>query len=454
MISLPQICQLLRGTQLGMQLISSTYRLMSRMTDSGDFAGPNSGNMFGASGTVYEADNTEDAQELVQTISGLNSGTSYDVYAVWWSATNDNWILRAGLSSNPCGNPVYDRTGNAGTAGGLGVFTNWESPPADNLDIADDFPGIEGATVEGNRVMLVAKVGTTTASAGGEIPVFLDDAIGLAGAGRGWLDGVAYAPADTNAFGVSATVDRTTGNLRLDANSDFTIDAISIQSNAGALDPGNWSQIAGVLDGNGDASFDSDPWEMTANTTQELSENEVGPLDGAIIGPGGLSSLDFGNVWVPSPFEDLVINLTLNNSAFTVPLTVEFTGGSEIGFGDFDADGDLDVDDYETLLLGLNQEFPGATDLESYAFGDLTGDQQTNFADLAAFRDLYDAANGEGAFDNLVPEPTGGILLLLGAFGFASCIRKRSTGIGRLLLVEHRAVFGTQIRSPNYIYRR
>ncbi len=390
------------------------------------FRGANSGNMFGASGTVYESDNGEDAQELIQTISGLNSGTSYDVYAVWWSATNDNWVLRAGLNSNPNGNTVYDRTGGAGTAGSLGVFTNWAQPPEDNLDIADGFTGVEAATVEGNRVMLVAKVGTTTASGSGEIPVYLDDAVGLAGAGRGWLDGVAYAPAGTQATGVSATVDRTTGNLTLSASSDYSITAVSIGSNAGALEPANWTPITGNLDSAGNSSLDIDPWEITDSSVTVLAENEVGPFDGGTIGPGGAASIDFGDVWVASPFEDMIINLTLADSEFTVPLTVEFTGGDAIGFGDFDADGDLDVDDYEVLLRGLNQPLGGLTDLESYALGDITGDQQANFDDLAAFRDLYDAANGAGSFNALVPEPNAALLLFMGFIAMAAGLRRRT----------------------------
>ena len=390
------------------------------------FRGSASGNMFGAAGTVYEAAQGENAQELIQTVTGLNAGTSYDMYAVWWSATNENWVVRAGLSSNPNGNTAYDRTGAGGTAGNLGVFTNWDVAPPENLDIPDGFPGIEAATVEGNRVMLVARVGTATASANGEIPVFIDDAVNLPGVNRGWFDGVAYAPAGTPASGVSATVDRTTGNLTITADSDFSINSIGIESGAGALNVGNWSSVSGNLDGNGNSSFDGDLWEVTAMTVNQLAENEIGPIDGATLGPGGLSSLDLGDVWTASPFEDLIVNLTLNDSGFTVPLTVEFTGGNALGFGDFDFDGDLDVDDYRVLLEGMNQEFAGLSDVESYAFGDITGNQAVNFQDLVAFRDLYDAANGAGAFNELVPEPGAAVLCLMAGLGLFAIGRRGS----------------------------
>ena len=389
------------------------------------FRGSESGNMFGAAGTVYEAWPGEDTQELVQTVSGLDASTSYDVYVVWWSATNDNWLVRAGLSSNPNANPVYDRTGAGGTPGTLGVFANWEVAPSDNLDIADGFPGIEAATVEGNRVMLVAKVGTTTPAANGDLEVFIDDAVNLAGVGRAWFDGVAYAPADTPSNFVSATIDRTTGNLSITAGNDYVINALNIESAAGSLVPTNWNSITGNLDGAGDSSFDVDAWQIDSETANSLSESEVGPIDGAMLGPGGESTLDLGNVWTASPFEDVIVEVTLNGSGSTVPISVEFTGGSQIALGDFDNDGDLDVDDYAVVLQGLNMDLAGMTDVESYALGDVTGDQLTNFQDIAAFRDLYDAANGDGAFNNLIPEPGAFGMLFFGLFALSAFRSRR-----------------------------
>ena len=143
------------------------------------------------------------------------------MYAVWWSDPS-NWVLRAGTTSNPGGNPMYDRTGAAGIRGQLGMLANWTTPPADNPNIVDAFTGIQAATLEGNRVMLLAKIGTVTAPASGNVDIFFDDAVSLAGAGRSWFDGVAYAPMGANVLSdVSATIDRTTGALSIMASGNL-----------------------------------------------------------------------------------------------------------------------------------------------------------------------------------------------------------------------------------------
>lgn len=380
------------------------------------FRGNASGNMFGAGGTVYESDPNEDVDgELEVTLSGLGSGSSVDVYAVWWSATNENWTVRAGLSPNPGGNQIYDYRGTRGIAGQLGVFSNWSTLPADNADVADGFTGIQGSTLEGNRVMLVAKVGTGTANGSGDIDVYIDDTVGGT---RSWFDGLAYAPVDSNVSTLTATVDRTTGNLSLSSTVDYSINAVSIMSASGSLDSAAWTSITGNVDGStgGDSSFDSDAWEITESTSTNLAENEIDPpvAAGGTFGPSGAGTLDFGDVWVSSPFEDIIVNLTLSDTGFTVPVVVEYTGGSAIKFGDFDQDDDIDVDDYEVVLKGLNKTQTGLTDAESYVLGDVTGDQVTDYNDLVRFREVFDAENGAGSFANLVGVPEPSTIALLG----------------------------------------
>src|SRR5258705_11457376 len=54
---------------------------------------------FGANSTVWQSGVTEDSPELTQTISGLNPGSSYDVYAVYWTDNDENWSINTGLTS-------------------------------------------------------------------------------------------------------------------------------------------------------------------------------------------------------------------------------------------------------------------------------------------------------------------------------------------------------------------
>ena len=54
---------------------------------------------FGASSTIFESGLVEDSPELTQTISGLTPGNSYDVYGVYWTDQDENWSVRAGLTS-------------------------------------------------------------------------------------------------------------------------------------------------------------------------------------------------------------------------------------------------------------------------------------------------------------------------------------------------------------------
>ena len=396
------------------------------------------GNQFGANGSVYESSTQEDSPELEQTVSGLGANAMVDVYVVWWSDPG-NWSVRAGLNSNPGGNQLYDRLGTDGVAGTLGVFADWAVLPPDNPDIDDGLTGIEGATLEGNRTMLIAKIGTGTADGSGNLPVYIDDNVG--GGNRSWFDGIATAPVDSPVEGVvTATVDRTTGNLTISSPTDVSISAVNIASGSGSLNPAAWTSINGNLDGGGNSTFDSDLWETTSMTSQSLAESEVAEpaptVPGGTFGPSGAGTIDFGNIWTASPFEDINVNLTLTDSEFTVPIAVEFTGGTAQILGDFDNDADIDVDDYGVVLRGLNQDLAGMTDLESYPLGDVNGDQVTDFNDLVAFRGLYDGFNGEGAFEVLttsIPEPAALALASLAVLGIS--LNRRGRAVACLLVV-------------------
>lgn len=84
---------------------------------------------------------------------------------------------------------------------------------------------------------------------------------------------------------------------------------------------------------------------------------------------------------------------------------------------DLNADGELDLLDFQLYLSGLNTDLSGLTSLEAYQRGDLNGDFANNFLDFRLFQAGYDEWNGAGAFAAAlaVPEPALGHLVLLAA---------------------------------------
>jgi glucose/arabinose dehydrogenase len=77
-------------------------------------------------------------------------------------------------------------------------------------------------------------------------------------------------------------------------------------------------------------------------------------------------------------------------------------------YGDFDADGLVNSDDWNILKSHFNQTFSG-TIPEAYAMGDINADLKVNLLDFGLFKGAYDDANGAGSFAGVdvgVPEPT------------------------------------------------
>jgi hypothetical protein len=96
--------------------------------------------------------------------------------------------------------------------------------------------------------------------------------------------------------------------------------------------------------------------------------------------------------------------------------------------GDLNADGDLDLDDFNMYLTGLHADLSGLTPEQAHMRGDLNGDLKNDFNDFAVFRAYYDLANGAGTFAALltaVPEPATWVILVFGGI-------VRSSGFSRL----------------------
>ena len=144
---------------------------------------------FGNSGAVYTANDSnsnpgEDAPELRTTISGLNSGETYTLYAYFWVAGttgNGQWDIQAGTESGNL--TVFDYN----TATSLGDGNANDGTVMNTVE----FTNGGGVMVEeGNRDLYQASLGTFTADGSGNIYVYIDDNPG--NDDRTWYDGVGY----------------------------------------------------------------------------------------------------------------------------------------------------------------------------------------------------------------------------------------------------------------------
>ena len=112
---------------------------------------------------------------------------NYDVYVAYWSDVND-WTIQAGLASGT--GTAFNRLGPTAArpdlvAGTAGIAASWSTPPTGSLFF------------EGNRTMLLGKVGTAAAAGDGTLPVFINGGSSVVSGQRAWLDGLAYVEAGT-----------------------------------------------------------------------------------------------------------------------------------------------------------------------------------------------------------------------------------------------------------------
>lgn len=414
-----------------------------------DYNGNNGGSnsIPGSASTVYTAGDPassadpniplyEDVPELGMRIPGLAASTNYDVYVVYWGTPTSDWSIRAGLLSNPGANQVFNRLGPtdfapSAIAGDLATAALWSTKPPVNGNSGTIF-------ADDDRLMYLGLVGTGVSTSGGTLDVFIDDLPtapldpndpGRDTSNRTWFDGIAYVPTGTTPV-VTATIDRTTGNISVNNNTgiDLDFDSYSMSSAVGALVPGAWDSI----DGGNSTVVETDTWNITdptgspsaANLLAEEEDGSGGGSGAKLINTG---TFDLGDVWIRNPTEDVSITLNLTNGE-TLILGASYINGDQAIEGDFDFDGDLDQDDYANLMSNMFSPSVGVTEAEAYTFGDLTDDLVIDFDDHNQFQALFDAANGAGAFQAMVsavPEPTSATLAcFLFTFG-AICRRSR-----------------------------
>ena len=245
-------------------------------------------------------------------------------------------------------------------------------------------------------------------------------------------------------------VDRQTGEIKIvnpaDGDINMGLKSLSITSGMGALNPANWTAIAGNYDLDGNGLVDDDGnWTVTAATNVELSETaEAGGGDG-LISIAQEVSLGVG-AWIRNPARDVRFTYTDANGV-EKPLSVRYVG-TPTPMADLNFDGVVDALDWPVFLAGNQTDLEGLSAAQAYQYGDLDGDGDSDIWDFALFREAFEAANpAAGAFEEMVaayvPEPGSILLLAFGAAGLAG--RRRRKGF---LTVAVAAVASVALIAP------
>jgi hypothetical protein len=237
--------------------------------------------------------------------------------------------------------------------------------------------------------------------------------------------------------GPTLEINRTTGAMSLtNQGTPLQIFSYSVDSPSGALNPANWTTVTGHFDAppSGNGSFDAnDAWTVVTSTNQQISEEE--PLDGGADDGGALGNVAFsaGGAWIKSFREDVTITTQalIGGVPTTFTPAVKYVGNGGQAYKRSDLNFDNAVTAADWILFRTNSKTtinPALSDAQSYALGDLDGNQTNDFFDFRLFQQDFDAANGVGAFAatiGAVPEPSTAILMLTAAAGVARS--RRST---------------------------
>ncbi|HYO24534.1 MAG TPA: hypothetical protein VEQ85_06245, partial [Lacipirellulaceae bacterium] len=188
-------------------------------------------------------------------------------------------------------------------------------------------------------------------------------------------------------------VDPVDGKARMKNTSGYTvaIDGYSITSAAGSLNRTNWTSL--------DDQNVGDWLESTGSNANKLSELKP---TGATTFAGGTTTVSLGTMFTPAAAQDLSFQFLLaGQSTPTTGVVVyeSFLAGN----ADFDADGDVDGNDFVRWQRNLGAAGAAAT----LANGNANGDGVVNAADLAVWRDQAGSVRPTAvAATAAVPEPT------------------------------------------------
>jgi hypothetical protein len=221
----------------------------------------------------------------------------------------------------------------------------------------------------------------------------------------------------------SLSVNRDTGQVTItnQTPSSLQLTGYSISSTVSGLDQTMWDTIAPA---NG--------WTVQSQTATTIAEQAGTPV--TINGNGG--SVSLGPAWIQSPFEELQFSFTLPGGTMGLgTVSYQGNGGAAFRRSDLDTDGDIDAADYGVFLQNNYANLSGLTAVNAYLRGDLDRDGDNDHNDFRLFKSDFNAANGAGAFNALVPEPATFILGLVSFVGLSVLRRRRLANVGRWLVI-------------------
>jgi hypothetical protein len=346
----------------------------------------------------------------------VSTGATSDAIATGLATFNLSAYMSSYLDDTDVGHVHLDFRNGVGTSLGTAVVNDSDPGPSNvwNLNTGT------GAVPAGTATVRVSLYGTRTS--GGPGP-------------DGYIDNVDF-QVSSQAPVLAILVNRTTGNITLKnlTNSSVPISGYSITSAFEGMTPTNWLSIADNYDSGNPGPNQVDPshaWSKLtgAGTHTDLSEADLQAGVGASLANG--ASLNLGNsTWLQTPHEDLVFQYVSNGQV--VDGIVAYTGNNSLPFanGDLNLDGAINSADWAILRTNQLGNLSSQSLAQAYRLGDLNADKLSNHADFIAFKTLYDAANGAGAFvamvsASAVPEPASALLVLAAGVFILPALRRR-----------------------------
>lgn len=264
----------------------------------------------------------------------------------------------------------------------------------------------------------------------GNVPWNADRArLTITSQGGGWADGYVDNVVFQIALGeapLAINVNRTSGDISVSNPNEITsieFDYYEILSPSGSL-LADWNSFE-------DQGYDAIGSGVGQHWTEGAGVNSTNLTEVFLLGTSNFAGEEvrtLAGAFNPlSPEEDIVFRYGLASDGELKSGLVSYSG-SQPAFdaGDFDADGDIDSEDWATLRSNQHANLTNLSLLEAYLRGDMNGDRANNHADFVLFKTIFDAVNGPGSFALLVasvPEPATAPLIIIAIY--TSSLRRR-----------------------------